>query len=281
MINPASVQNFTLHRHSVATRSSILKLNSDANFASSPILIPLLVSANGACFWYFCLPHASVKSQQKHQQKNKNEKNIYRINAFFHWFGIPVPCPLDSPKLDPVLRWQAPLSTLHPAAIYWWLEPRWIFGCQEGDDNLSSMAEWQRLWCFRVFCTQKGCFSPFLSQWKYVLFFLRKNDGFFFQWISCVLPLSCLNIYLWWRFPPTQHLQLLHSLWWFFQLRTIIQTQKKQKRNWIQETFIILEQNTQLFSGEIHTRQMGDGPPNLSQMRGISFAMTCENVPSS
>ena len=51
-------------------------------------------------------------------------------------------------------------------------------------------------------------------------------------------------------------------------------SKKNKKRNWIQETFIILEQkNTQLFSGEIHTRQMGDGPPNLSQMRGISFAM--------
>ena len=47
------------------------------------------------------------------------------------------------------------------------------------------------------------------------------------------------------------------------------------------QNFHHLKTKHTLFSGEIHTRQMGDGPPNLSQMRGISFAMTCENVPSS
>ena len=56
-------------------------------------------------------------------------------------------------------------------------------------------------------------------------------------------------------------------------LRTIIiiQTQKKQKKKLDTRNFHHLHhlrtKKHTTFSGEIHTQQMGDGPPNLSQMR--------------
>lgn len=65
------------------------------------------------------------------------------------------------------------------------------------------------------FVHKKGAFHLFCPSENMCCFSCEKW-WFFSQWISCVLPLSCLNIFLWWRFPPTQHLQLLHSLWWFF-----------------------------------------------------------------
>ena len=274
MTNPASVQNFTTHRHSVATRSSILKLNSDANSASSPILIPLLVSA--ACFSYFCLPHASVKSQQKHQQQEQQRKKTSTESTHFFidsesqcrapwilpswtlFFGDRLPWARCTPQLstDGLSRDEFSAAKRVTTTFHQWRNGR---GCD------ASVFFVHKKGAFHLFCPSENmcCFSCE----KMMVFFSSEFHVFFHCHASIF------------SFGDVFRQHNTFSCWipcgGFFHKKTKNHhpNSKKTKKKLDTRNVHHLRTKHTLFSGEIHTRQMGDGPPNLSQMRDTSFAM--------
>lgn len=132
------------------------------------------------------------------------------------------------------------------------------------------MAEVVMLPCFLY--TKRVLFTFFVPV-KICVVFPAKKWWFFFQWISCVLPLSCLNIFLWWRFPPTQHLQLLHSLWWFFpqkKTKNNYPNSKKTKKKLDTRNFHHLRtKHTHFFGGDPHPANGGRATEPFTDERHI------------